>query len=128
MAEALDPETILAEGMEALREMEVEWLADSLGIAISSLGYPVGCGQAPHPDALRLAGTKVFERYAKIVELASRRNLERDAQLIDALESIANNTCCEGCGEAAKVARAAISSVRASTADLQRGRGGNVGR
>ena len=31
-----------------------------------------------------------------------------DGTLREALESIARNTCCEGCGEAAKVARAAL--------------------
>lgn len=32
--------------------------------------------------------------------------------LADALESIAKNTCCEGCQEAAKVAQAALANYR----------------
>lgn len=31
--------------------------------------------------------------------------------LITALKSIANNTCCEGCGEAAKVAKKALEDL-----------------
>lgn len=59
--------------IEALREIETEWLAAELGRAISNLGYPVGCGIAPHPETLRKAATTLFNRYAKMIELASNR-------------------------------------------------------
>ena len=40
--------------------------------------------------------------------------IEDNARLRAALESIANNTCCEGCQQAAKVARSALQPYRLS--------------
>ena len=59
---------------EALREVETEWLANELSFAIKNLGYPVGCGIAPHSDTMKKAANKLFDRYAKMIELA--RNAE----------------------------------------------------
>lgn len=56
--------------MEALREVETEWLSSELERAIKNLGYPVGMGIAPHPEHLRAAAKALFERYAKMIELA----------------------------------------------------------
>lgn len=69
----LDPKAVLEKGMDALREAEVVWLADSLAESIANLPYPVGCGNSPLPEATRLAAEKIFDRYAKIVELAAGR-------------------------------------------------------
>ena len=63
-----------AADFETLREVETEWLARELCDGIAGLGYPVGCGIAPHPDTLKKAATKIFDRYAKMIELA--RNAE----------------------------------------------------
>jgi hypothetical protein len=56
--------------LDALREVEVEWLSGELGRAIAGLGYPVGCGVPPHPDQLQKAAETLFDRYAKMIELA----------------------------------------------------------
>jgi|VirMetMinimDraft_7_1064189.scaffolds.fasta_scaffold01545_16 hypothetical protein len=51
------------------------------------------------------------------VGAAQKRIEEQEAQLkkvkalVAALTSIANNTCCDGCGEAARVARAALAAM-----------------
>lgn len=46
--------------------------------------------------------------------------------LADALESIAKNTCCEGCQEAAKVAQAALANYRKgeNAPAIEKARGG----
>lgn len=56
--------------MEALREVEEEWLARELGRAIRNLAYPVGCGAAPHDYHLKAAAKALFDRYAKMIEMA----------------------------------------------------------
>ena len=66
MSDAID------EGMEALREIEVAWLSRELGRAISNLAYPVGCGAAPTDYHLESAAKALFERYAKMIEMAAR--------------------------------------------------------
>lgn len=54
----------------ALREVEVAWLMDNLSGAIANLGYPVGCGVPPSPGHLKRAAETLFERYAKMIEMA----------------------------------------------------------
>jgi hypothetical protein len=56
--------------MDTLREVEVEWLSGELARAIAGLGYPVGCGVPPHPDQVKKAAETLFDRYAKMIELA----------------------------------------------------------
>ena len=60
------------EGMEALREIEVAWLSEQLSTSIANLGYPVGCGIAPHPEAIKKAAETLFGRYARMIEMARR--------------------------------------------------------
>jgi hypothetical protein len=59
-----------AEAFEALREIEVAWLSRELSGAIANLGYPVGMGISPHPEQIKKAATALFERYAKMIEMA----------------------------------------------------------
>ncbi len=54
-----------------LRKVETNWLANELGNAIANLGYPVGCGVAPKPQALKTAANMLFDRYAKMIEMAA---------------------------------------------------------
>ncbi len=65
----------IAEGMEALREVEVAWLSDQLASSIANLGYPVGMGIPPHPDQIKKAATTLFDRYAKMIEMARREKV-----------------------------------------------------
>lgn len=58
------------EDMQVLREVEVAWLSDQLSSSIANLGYPVGMGIAPHPDSMKKAAETLFERYAKMIEMA----------------------------------------------------------
>lgn len=53
-----------------LREVEVVWLSEQLSRAISNLAYPVGMGRAPHPEQIKSAASVLFERYAKMIEMA----------------------------------------------------------
>jgi hypothetical protein len=69
----------LSEGLEALREIEVAWLSEQLSRAIANLGYPVGCGVAPHPEQVKRAATTLFERYASMIEMAGRAQRQRGA-------------------------------------------------
>lgn len=62
----------ITDGMEALREIEVAWLSRELGRAIANLAYPVGCGAAPTDYHLEAAAKALFERYAKMIEMARR--------------------------------------------------------
>lgn len=48
---------------EALREMEVKWLSETLAASIANIGYPVGCGMAPNEKHLENAAGKLFDRY-----------------------------------------------------------------
>lgn len=59
-----------AEAFEALREIEVAWLAGELSRAIANLGYPVGMGLPPSPEHCERAAATLFERYAKMIEMA----------------------------------------------------------
>lgn len=61
----------MKEEMAALRESEVEWLVDALGKSIANLGYPVGCGMAPHRESLEKAAGILFDRYAGMIEMAA---------------------------------------------------------
>lgn len=56
--------------MDVLREVEIEWLSIELSRSIANLGYPVGCGVPPHPDQVKKAAETLFDRYAKMIELA----------------------------------------------------------
>lgn len=56
--------------MAALREFEIAWLSNRLSESIANLGYPVGMGIAPHPESIKKAATILFERYAKMIEMA----------------------------------------------------------
>lgn len=55
-----------------VREIEVEWLAAELAASIANLGYPVGMGLAPHPEQVKKAAEKLFDRYAKMIDMARR--------------------------------------------------------
>ena len=54
--------------LEMLREVEIPWLMEWLGRSIANLGYPVGCGVAPAEGQLRLAATKLFDRFVQLAE------------------------------------------------------------
>lgn len=105
-----------AADFEALREVETEWLATELGNAIANLGYPVGCGIAPHPETLRKAATKLFDRYAKMIELARNAGdqsaIIRD--LIAALEALAEASGVNIGGPLIDKARAVIERANAA--------------
>jgi len=60
------------EDFAALREIEVAWLSAELSRAISNLTYPVGMGRAPYPQHIKSAAEILFERYAKMIELAHK--------------------------------------------------------
>jgi hypothetical protein len=60
------------EGMEVLREAEVVWLSEQLSNSIANLGYPVGCGVAPHPEQIKKAAETLFGRYSRMIEMARR--------------------------------------------------------
>ena len=60
----------LAEGIAMVREIEVEWLAAELAASIANLGYPVGCGIAPHRKQLEKAAATLFDRYARMIRMA----------------------------------------------------------
>lgn len=64
----------IKKAVNVLRETEVAWLEKELGDAIANLGYPVGMGIRPHPKQLKYAAKRLFERYAKMIELARRAN------------------------------------------------------
>lgn len=65
--------------MAALREVEVEWLADTLGRSIANLGYPVGIGTAPHPEQLKRAAETLFDRYSGMIQMARREGFRQAA-------------------------------------------------
>lgn len=54
------------EKVKELREIEVQYLSTMLAESIARLGYPVGCGVAPHEDATRRAAEALFDRFAAI--------------------------------------------------------------
>ena len=56
----------ITERVEAFRETEIPWLVKELGDSIANLGYPVGMGNAPHPDQLQRAAEALFERWCKM--------------------------------------------------------------
>lgn len=58
------------EDFQALREVEVAWLASELSRAIANLAYPVGMGVAPQHYHVEAAAKTLFERYAKMIEMA----------------------------------------------------------
>lgn len=58
-------------GIGALREAEVAWLSGELSRAIANLGYPVGCGIAPHPEQIAHAAEIIFDRYAAMIRMAA---------------------------------------------------------
>ena len=64
------------EGIEALRKVEVAWLSEQLSTWIANLGYPVGCGIAPHPETIKRAAETLFDRYAKMIELARQAQVQ----------------------------------------------------
>lgn len=59
-----------ADDFAALRDVEEAWLAAELGRAIANLAYPVGCGSPPHDYHLKAAAKALFDRYAKMIEMA----------------------------------------------------------
>lgn len=67
---------------------------------------------------------KVAELEATIEHMGGYLGLEIEdnARLRAALESIANNTCCDGCQEAAKVARSALQPYRLSATAIGQSR------
>lgn len=64
-----------ADDFGALRDVEVEWLSSELSRAISNLAYPVGMGIAPHETHIKNAAGALFERYAKMIEMARRAGI-----------------------------------------------------
>jgi hypothetical protein len=58
------------EDFAILREIETELLIENLSESIANLGYPVGCGISPTYDHLKRAADTLFERYAKMIEMA----------------------------------------------------------
>jgi hypothetical protein len=66
------PEGASANDFAILREVEVAWLSQQLSDSIANLGYPVGMGMAPHPDQIKKAAETLFERYAKMIEMAHK--------------------------------------------------------
>ncbi len=68
-------DTEIKEAIALLRTLEIEWLTDELRRAIANLCYPVGMGIAPHPETLRKAAERLFERYAEMIEMAARGSL-----------------------------------------------------
>ena len=47
---------------EAVAEGLAHLIADDLHASIANLGYPVGCGQAPHPDMCLKAARTIVGR------------------------------------------------------------------
>ncbi len=70
-------------GLETLREVETEWLADQLTESIANLSYPVGMGEGPTPDHARKAAETLFDRYSQMIAAINARaqaaEAERDA-------------------------------------------------
>lgn len=64
-----------SEDFQALREAEVAWLSAELSRAISNLAYPVGLGVAPLDCHVEAAAKTLFERYAKMIEMAHKAAL-----------------------------------------------------
>lgn len=62
----------LENGIRALKEAEIAWLSKELGDAIAGLSYPVGMGIRPREDQLKQAAEILFDRYARMIELAAR--------------------------------------------------------
>lgn len=74
--------------LAALREVETAWLADALGRCTANLGYPVGCGVAPHPDNLANAAGLLFDRYLTMVGMAHQAAEAKVTGLREALTEI----------------------------------------
>lgn len=51
------------------REIEIEWLTELLGMWISNIGYPVGCGVPPSDGHLRRAAESIVDRYTDMEAL-----------------------------------------------------------
>jgi hypothetical protein len=71
-------------------------------------------GQLAAKDELHVAALRILERHHE-KQLASER--EKVKVLVEALESIAANTCCDKCQEAALVAKAALAKVSTKQAE-----------
>lgn len=59
---------------QEVRAALIVLIADDLERSIASLGYPVGCGVAPHPDLCHRAAEQIVERISnRALELLSER-------------------------------------------------------
>lgn len=65
-------------------------------------------------DTFERVGTNLQQQISAAVSTIQRLMAERDA-LQAALQSIANNSCCLGCQEAARVAKAALAAPKETT-------------
>lgn len=57
------------------RELEIEWLSEALRETIANLAYPVGMGIGPQKRWCERAAKKLFERYAGMIEMASKQSV-----------------------------------------------------
>lgn len=55
--------------VEELRSIEVPYLDNLLAESIAKLGYPVGCGVPPNPEATRRAAEALFDRFVQLAAL-----------------------------------------------------------
>lgn len=67
------------EDFEVLREMEIQWLSETLAASIANIGYPVGCGVAPNEKHLANAAGKLFDRYLTMFRMVHQTANERAA-------------------------------------------------
>jgi hypothetical protein len=65
----------------ALIRMDIDWIADALGKSIADLGYPVGCGVAPHPEQMKRAARVIAERHAQYYRMIEERAEAAEARI-----------------------------------------------
>ena len=82
---AATSEAPTADDFAALREVEEAWLSSELSRAIKNLAYPVGMGKAPQACHMDAAARFLFDRYAKMIEMA---HTARDAALQARVEEL----------------------------------------
>lgn len=98
--------TIVASKYNAIEERALQIIADEERFAASDPGDI-------YLHALRVTRIGTAKQILGIIQT---KNQMRDVRMWKALRSIASSTCCEGCQEAAKVARAALNEEAESNA------------